>query len=122
MPTQEHCLCKGWLAPTFPQGLYNIFHLYFVNPFIVFSYFQNCSGMPIVNGSVPAQQAFSLPIGNPGIIHAPVLPTQVMPTQAVEPVGTPSECLLLKNMFDPSTEVCDEVIIFDHMMFHLTKY
>lgn len=56
-------------------------------------------GMPVVNGSVPTQQAISLP-------GAPVLPTQVMPTQVVEPVGNPSECLLLKNMFDPSTEVC----------------
>ncbi|XP_027363548.1 RNA-binding protein 39-like isoform X3 [Abrus precatorius] len=61
-------------------------------------------GMPIVNGSVPAQQAISLPIGNSGIIPAPVLPAQVMPTPVVEPVGSPSECLLLKNMFDPSTE------------------
>ncbi|KAK7358883.1 hypothetical protein VNO77_00823 [Canavalia gladiata] len=61
-------------------------------------------GMPIVNGSVPAQQAVSLPLGNPGIISAPVLPTQVMPTPVVEPVGSPTECLLLKNMFDPSTE------------------
>ncbi|QCD84785.1 RNA-binding protein 39 [Vigna unguiculata] len=55
-------------------------------------------GMPVVNGSVPAQQAVSLPIGAPG------LPAQVMPTPVVEPVGSPSECLLLKNMFDPSTE------------------
>lgn len=23
-----------------------------------------------------------------------------------EPIGVPSECLLLKNMFDPATEVC----------------
>ncbi|KAJ1398577.1 Splicing factor, RBM39-like [Sesbania bispinosa] len=61
-------------------------------------------GVPAVNGSVPVQQAFSLPIGNPGIIPAPVLPTQVVPTPVVEPVGSPSECLLLKNMFDPSTE------------------
>ncbi|KAG4391452.1 hypothetical protein GLYMA_05G187000v4 [Glycine max] len=55
-------------------------------------------GLPVVNGSVPAQQAISLPIG------APVLPTLVMPNPVVEPVGNPSECLLLKNMFDPSTE------------------
>ncbi|KAK7342533.1 hypothetical protein VNO80_25488 [Phaseolus coccineus] len=40
-------------------------------------------GMPIVNGSVPAQQAVSLPIG------APVLSGQVMPTLVVEPVGSP---------------------------------
>ncbi|KAK7369440.1 hypothetical protein VNO80_11477 [Phaseolus coccineus] len=55
-------------------------------------------GMPVLNGSVPAQQAVSLPIG------APVLPAQVMPTPVGEPVGSPSECLLLKNMFDPTTE------------------
>ncbi|XP_057417519.1 uncharacterized protein LOC130711793 [Lotus japonicus] len=60
-------------------------------------------GMPTVNGSAPAQQA-SLPIGNPGIIPVPTLPTQIMPTQVAEPVGNPSECLLLKNMFDPTTE------------------
>ncbi|KAL5075269.1 hypothetical protein RYX36_014253 [Vicia faba] len=60
-------------------------------------------GLPI-NGSVPAQQAISLPIGNPGLMPALALPTQFMPTQMAEPVGTPSNCLLLKNMFDPSTE------------------
>lgn len=77
-----------------------------------------CSiGLPVVNGSVPAQQAISLPIG------APVLPTLVMPNPVVEPVGNPSECLLLKNMFDPSTEVCGYLIIyFHHVIFHLTKY
>ncbi|XP_004502883.1 uncharacterized protein [Cicer arietinum] len=61
-------------------------------------------GLPIMNGSAPAQQAISLPIGNPGLIPALSLPTQIMPTQVAEPVGTPSECLLLKNMFDPTTE------------------
>ncbi|XP_058786567.1 uncharacterized protein LOC131661152 [Vicia villosa] len=60
-------------------------------------------GLPM-NGSVPAQQAISLPIGNPGLIPALALPTQFMPTQVAEPVGTPSNCLLLKNMFDPTTE------------------
>ncbi|KAL1337487.1 hypothetical protein HN51_032174 [Arachis hypogaea] len=59
---------------------------------------------PVVNGSAPAQQAVSLPIGNPGIIPAPTLPTQLMTNPVAEPVGTPSECLLLKNMFDPATE------------------
>lgn len=113
MPTQEHCLCKGWLVLTFPQGLYNIFLLYFCESVVVFHIFPNCSiGVPIVNGSVPVQQAFSMPIGNPGVIPASGLPTQVMPTPVVEPVGNPSECLLLKNMFDPSTEVCDELIIY----------
>lgn len=76
----------------------------------------------MVNGSVPVQPAFSLPIGNPGILPGQVLPAQV-PTPVVEPVGTPSECLLLKNMFDPSTEVCDEMIIYlHHIIFHLEKY
>lgn len=67
-------------------------------------------GLPM-NGLAPAQPAISLPIGNPGLIHpglipAPglALPTQIMPTQVAEPVGTPSKCLLLKNMFDPTTE------------------
>lgn len=65
-----------------------------------------------MNGLAPAQPAISLPIGNTGLIHpglipAPglALPTQIMPTQVAEPVGTPSNCLLLKNMFDPTTEV-----------------
>ncbi|XP_027352758.1 RNA-binding protein 39 isoform X1 [Abrus precatorius] len=61
-------------------------------------------GLPIVNGSAPVQQAISMPIGNPGISPPPTLPTQVIPTQVAEPVGNPSECLLLKNMFDPTTE------------------
>ncbi|XP_045820860.1 RNA-binding protein 39-like [Trifolium pratense] len=60
-------------------------------------------GLPI-NGSAPAPQAFSLPISNPGLIPALGLPNQIMPTQVAEPVGTPSNCLLLKNMFDPTTE------------------
>jgi hypothetical protein len=113
MPTQEHCLCKDWLVLTFPQGLYDIFLLYFYEPVHCFHIFPNCSiGVPTVNGSVPVQQAFSMPFGNPGVIPASVLPTQVMPTPVAEPVGIPSECLLLKNMFDPSTEVCDELIIY----------
>jgi hypothetical protein len=106
MPTRGHCLCKGWLVLTFPQGLYNIFLFYFYEYVCSFHIFPNCSiGVPNVNGSVPVQQPFSFPIGNPGVIPAPGLPTQVMPTPVVEPVGIPSECLLLKNMFDPNTEV-----------------
>lgn len=72
---------------------------------IILTYSKNCSiGLPM-NGSVPAQQAISLPIGNPGLIPALALQTQFMPTQVAEPVGIPSNCLLLKNMFDPTTEV-----------------
>ncbi|KAK7289813.1 hypothetical protein RIF29_03774 [Crotalaria pallida] len=61
-------------------------------------------GLPIVNGSAPAQQAISLPISNPGIVPAAALPAQIIPSPMAEPVGNPSECLLLKNMFDPTTE------------------
>jgi hypothetical protein len=83
----------------------NIFFLYSLNVPIILTYFKHCSiGLPI-NGSAPAPQTFSLPIGNPGLIPALALPTQIMPTQVAEPVGTPSNCLLLKNMFDPTTEV-----------------
>ena len=46
-----------------------------------------------------------MPIGNPGVIPASTVPMQVVPTPVIEPVGNPSECLLLKNMFDPNTEV-----------------
>ncbi|XP_027904047.1 RNA-binding protein 39-like isoform X2 [Vigna unguiculata] len=60
-------------------------------------------GLPVGNGSTPAQQAI-MPIGNPGVIPAPAVPTQIVPTPVIEPVGNPSECLLLKNMFDPNTE------------------
>ncbi|KAK4264816.1 hypothetical protein QN277_025943 [Acacia crassicarpa] len=60
--------------------------------------------VPLVNGSAPAQQAVSLPVGGPGIVPASALPTAIAPTPGAEPVGTPSECLLLKNMFDPTTE------------------
>ncbi|KAL1364773.1 uncharacterized protein [Arachis hypogaea] len=62
------------------------------------------NGVPAVNGAVTIQPTMGLPIGNPGIIPAPALPTQILPAPVAEPVGIPSECLLLKNMFDPSTE------------------
>jgi len=38
----------------------------------------------------------------------PALPAQAIPTPAAEPVGNPTECLLLKNMFDPATETDPE--------------
>lgn len=59
-------------------------------------------GVPATNGSAPSQQAF---ITN----AATLLPTSILPAQVIsmapEPIGIPSECLLLKNMFDPATEV-----------------
>ncbi|EPS59790.1 splicing factor-like protein, partial [Genlisea aurea] len=53
-----------------------------------------------LNGAVPAP-AIPMPI-NPA-----VLPAQMV-AMAPEPIGTPSECLLLKNMFDPTTEMDPE--------------
>ncbi|XP_038706995.1 RNA-binding protein 39-like [Tripterygium wilfordii] len=59
-------------------------------------------GVPILNGSAPSQQPIGLPIN--GLAATPVLPAQVFPSPASEPIGLASECLLLKNMFDPATE------------------
>nr|KJB14937.1 hypothetical protein B456_002G149800 [Gossypium raimondii] len=59
-------------------------------------------GVPLVNGSAPNQQA-TLPVNGQGAFPAPVL-QPIMSTTALEPIGQPSECLLLKNMFDPATE------------------
>jgi len=39
----------------------------------------------------------------PGYLGLPV-PAVVAPV--VDPIGPPSDCLLLKNMFDPNNEVC----------------
>lgn len=61
-------------------------------------------GAPLLNGSAAGQQAMSLPMNGSATIPAPVLPAQAVMSMASEPVGSPSECLLLKNMFDPSTE------------------
>lgn len=51
--------------------------------------------VPALNGSAPSQSAINLPVNGQAAVSAPVIP-----------VGTPSECLLLNNMFDPATEVC----------------
>uniref|UniRef100_A0A2P2LEI8 RNA-binding protein 39-like n=1 Tax=Rhizophora mucronata TaxID=61149 RepID=A0A2P2LEI8_RHIMU len=60
------------------------------------------TGVPVLNGSAPTQQA----IGQ-AAIGATTLPAQVFPAPAFDLIGQPSEFLLLKNMFDPATEVCD---------------
>ncbi|GMI99388.1 hypothetical protein like AT5G09880 [Hibiscus trionum] len=60
-------------------------------------------GVPLVAGSAPTQQAITLPVNGQGAYPAPVLPA-IMSTTALDPIGQPSECLLLKNMFDPATE------------------
>ncbi|XP_059307948.1 uncharacterized protein LOC132059368 isoform X2 [Lycium ferocissimum] len=62
-------------------------------------------GVPAINGA--AQPAMSMPMG--GATAFPnMLPTQVISSMAPEPIGIPSECLLLKNMFDPATETDPE--------------
>lgn len=67
-------------------------------------------GAPVVNGPAPNAQAMGLPINGQAAVSVPALPAQAVLTPAAEPVGTPSECLLLKNMFDPATEVCDFLV------------
>ncbi|KAH8503779.1 hypothetical protein H0E87_014871 [Populus deltoides] len=61
-------------------------------------------GVPLLNGSAPNQQAISLPVNGQTNIGAATFPALVLPSPAYESIGQPSECLLLKNMFDPATE------------------
>ena len=61
--------------------------------------------VPMLNGSAPNQQAISLSINGQAVVSVPALPTQIVTSPASEPVGTPTECLLLKNMFDTATEI-----------------
>lgn len=76
-----------------------------------FTYYFCCSvagslGVPGLNGSAPAQQSINMALGGaPAAIPTPVLPAQLMASMVPEPIGNPSECLLLKNMFDPGAEV-----------------
>ncbi|XP_030496264.2 uncharacterized protein LOC115712159 [Cannabis sativa] len=56
-------------------------------------------GVPALNGSAPNQSAMNLPINGQTAVAA-----QGLSVGASVPIGTPSECLLLKNMFDPATE------------------
>ncbi|KAM0067493.1 putative RNA recognition motif domain, splicing factor, RBM39, splicing factor RBM39, linker [Helianthus debilis subsp. tardiflorus] len=66
-------------------------------------------GAPIVNGSVPTALPGAFPMNVPAAtLPVPVLPTQIVSPVASEPIGNPSECLLLKNMFDPATEADPE--------------
>ena len=53
-------------------------------------------------GSAPVQPSIGMPMNGAN----PAFPAQMTPA-ALEPIGKPSECLLLKNMFDPTTEVFD---------------
>lgn len=61
-------------------------------------------GIPALNGAVPNQPGINLPIGGHPTFPTSVLPTAAIPSPVIEPIGQPSECLLLKNMFDPATE------------------
>ncbi|XP_056696703.1 uncharacterized protein [Spinacia oleracea] len=45
------------------------------------------------------------------VIPTPALPRQLLPSPASEAVGTPSECLLLRNLFDPATETDPEFFL-----------
>ncbi|CAI0428293.1 unnamed protein product [Linum tenue] len=60
-------------------------------------------GVTMLNGSAQNSQTMALQVnGHPALGGA--LPVHVLPSPAYESIGNPSECLLLKNMFDPSTE------------------
>lgn len=65
-------------------------------------------GVPVLNGAAQAQQAITMPIGAPAAMPSTVLAPQVLTSMVPEPIGNPSECLLLKNMFDPATETDPE--------------
>ncbi|KAB2094324.1 hypothetical protein ES319_A02G149400v1 [Gossypium barbadense] len=60
-------------------------------------------GAPLLNGSAPNPQAVTLPVNGQAAYPTPILPP-IKSTTALDSVGQPSECLLLKNMFDPATE------------------
>ncbi|KAJ6739889.1 SPLICING FACTOR (PAD-1) putative-RELATED [Salix purpurea] len=62
-------------------------------------------GVPLLNGTAPNQQAITLPVVNGQTnTGAAAFPALVLPSPAYESIGQPSDCLLLKNMFDPATE------------------
>ncbi|KAL8134260.1 hypothetical protein AgCh_009345 [Apium graveolens] len=61
--------------------------------------FAGSLGAPMLYGSAPVQQSIGMNINGANS----AFPAQMTPV-ALEPIGKPSECLLLKNMFDPATE------------------
>ncbi|KAI4374171.1 hypothetical protein MLD38_012196 [Melastoma candidum] len=82
MLSQGRCSRKNWIGLTSPQG---------------------SLGIPVLNGVANPQIAV-LPVDRAAAIPMPVIPTSIVPPVASEPVGTPTECLLLKNLFDPASE------------------
>lgn len=66
-------------------------------------------GTSLLNGATPVQPPI-LPFQEQPVLSTSGLSNVALP--AVEPIGIPSECLLLKNMFDPSSEVCGPFSFF----------
>ncbi|KAK4780323.1 hypothetical protein SAY87_016429 [Trapa incisa] len=58
----------------------------------------------------------------PVAVTMPILPQQVI-SAASETVGSPTECLLPKNLFDPATEVVSSGLLISYMLISgLTAY
>ncbi|GAA0146476.1 RNA splicing factor [Lithospermum erythrorhizon] len=65
-------------------------------------------GAPALNGAATSQLTTAMPMAGTTAIPTPILRSQVLTSMPPEPIGNPSECLLLKNMFDPATETDPE--------------
>ncbi|KAG0469458.1 hypothetical protein HPP92_016158 [Vanilla planifolia] len=59
-------------------------------------------GVPGINGTAAIQQ--TLPLAINGVPAVPATFPALLANPVAEPIGEPSECILLKNMFDPNTE------------------
>lgn len=59
-------------------------------------------GVPVLNVAAPNQPVVALPRN--GQATVPATFPALLATTIPEPIGEPSECILLKNMFHPSTE------------------
>ncbi|CAI0555061.1 unnamed protein product [Linum tenue] len=59
--------------------------------------------VPMLNGSAQNPQTMALQLNGQAALRG-ALPVHVLPSPAFESIGKPSVCLLLQNMFDPSTE------------------
>jgi hypothetical protein len=58
--------------------------------------------------NIPAIAPIVPSLGIPGMVGIanPVLGSVAPVPAVIEPIGAPTDCLLLKNMFDPAVEVC----------------
>ncbi|KAK6924187.1 RNA recognition motif domain [Dillenia turbinata] len=61
-------------------------------------------GVPMLNGSIPNQQAITMPLNGQAAVTTAAPSALVATSPASAHVGNPSPCLLLKNMFDPANE------------------